>query len=161
MRRRLLGLALALAATLSLAAACSGSDDGERSEGGADSAEAVVRAHVEASRRYDLAGTCELLTPEKRAQMAAFDGTEADGYCERATRSIVEGADDETKARTRAIYTDAKISRTDRTDGTWFHVEAEDGSYSEDVQVAEVEDRWWIVQVLSDIDDEHDHDHGD
>lgn len=145
--------------TVGLATACGGGSDDDGPEGGAASARAVVQAHIEASRRYDLAGTCELLTPDKRAQMASFDQTEATGYCDRATRSIVDGADEATKARTRAIYTDARVTRLDRADGTWFHVESADQGYSEDVEVTEVDGRWWIVQVESDIDEADGHDH--
>ncbi|CAN5766370.1 hypothetical protein BH10ACT1_BH10ACT1_08880 [soil metagenome] len=148
-----------LAVGLAALAACGGGSGGDGPEGGAGSARAVVQAHIDASRRYDLAGTCELLTPTKREQMASFDGTEAEGYCERATRSIEDSADDETRARSRAIYTDAKVTRLDRTDGTWFHVRSVGDDYTEDVEVTRVDGRWWIVQVESDVDEADDHDH--
>ncbi|QXC60340.1 hypothetical protein KSP35_18700 [Aquihabitans sp. G128] len=140
------------------ATACGGGSDGD-DPGGAASARGVVELHVAASKRYDLAGTCELFTPSKRAEMAAYDDTDAEGYCERATSSVVADADAATKARSRRIYTGAQVTALDRPTGTWFRVEAADGSYGEDVEVVQVDGRWWVAQVESDADDAGD-DHG-
>lgn len=149
MKRRL-AAALALVAVLG-AGGCGGS--GEKvPPGGGPSARAVVDLHVAASRRYDLAATCELFPPEKRAEMAAFDRTEVEGYCTRATQSVVDQADDATKVRARRIYTDPLVTELDRPGGTWFRVQAADGSYREEVETVEIDGRWWIEQVESDLD---------
>jgi hypothetical protein len=146
---------LLLLAALTASSACSdGSDGGD--EGGASSARAVVDAHIAASRRYDLAAACELRTPTQREEMAAFDGEEAEGYCEVATRDITAAATPEAKARTRALYTDPDISELEGA-GTWFSVESADGTYREEVEVVEIDGRWWIARIESDVDD---HDHG-
>lgn len=148
-------LAVALLGTVSALGAC-GSDGG--TDGGADSARGVVDAHIEASHRYDLEAACELLTPERREEMALFDGEEIDGYCATATADIVRTATPETKSRTKAIYTDPEVSELDRPTGTWYRVEAADGSYAENIEVVETEGAWWIAQIESEVDDE-DHDH--
>ncbi|MCU1499617.1 MAG: hypothetical protein JWM47_3570 [Acidimicrobiales bacterium] len=135
---------------------CSGDSDGPPPGGGA-AARDVIDLHIAASRHYDLAATCELFTPAKRAQMADFDRTEAEGYCTRATQSAVDDADAETKARTRRIYTDPVVTEVDRPGGTWFRIEAADGSYREEVETVEVDGRWWVQQVESDL-DAHQHD---
>jgi len=155
-RRSALAAAIALALLAGLAACGS---KGEGTGGGADTARGVVAAHVAASQRYDLAATCNLFTPAKRAEMAAFDGTDAEGYCERATRSAVEDAPAATKARSRKLYTDATIAEADRAPGTWFRVTSADGSYHEDVQVVRAEGRWWLGQVESDLDEAGDTGH--
>lgn len=118
--------------------------------GGRSSPRQVVDAHIEASRRYDLAASCELFTPERRAQMASFDGDEVDGYCKRATDEVVAKADDATLARTRAIYTDPVVTELPGEEGTRFTVAAADGSYQEDVTTVEVDGRWWLADVSGD-----------
>ena len=118
----------------------------------------MVDAHIAASERYDLEAACELLTPERREEMAAFDGEEPDGYCATATADIVRRATPETKARTSAIYTDPEVTRLERTPGTWYRVEAADGSYAENIEVTEADGGWWIAQIESEVEDE-DHDH--
>ncbi len=144
---------LLLLAALAVPAACG--DDPEP-EGGA-SAREVVDAHIAASRRYDLAASCELLAPERREEMAAFDGEEADGYCTTATEDITASATPEAKARTRAIYTDPSVSELDGA-GTWFLIESSEADYREEVELVEIDGRWWIARIESDVDD---HDHGD
>lgn len=139
-----------------LLAGC-GSDGGE-DDAGRSSPEAVVDAHIAASKRYDLEAACELLTPERREEMAAFDGEEADGYCAVATADIVRRATPETRARTEAIYTGPEVTALERDPGTWFRVEAADGSYAENIELVEVEGGWWIAEIESEVDDE-DHDH--
>ena len=134
-------------------AGCSDDSDGlNHPDGGGATAREVVDLHLAASRVYDLAGTCELLTPKKRAEMAAYDGKEVEGYCQEATADVVASATDAVKARNKAIYTGAVVSELDQPSGTWFRVEAADGSYGENVETVEVDGRWWIAQVLSDID---------
>lgn len=145
---------LALAA-LGASAALTGCG-GDEADGGFASARAAVEAHADAAGRFDLAGTCELLSPDRREEMASFDGEDADGYCERATADVVASASAETKARARSIYADATIEPTDRAPGTWFRIEAVDGTFAEDVEVTEVDGRWWVAHVESDVDD-HDH----
>ena len=159
MRRPLRTPTVLVAAALAAFGVTGCGDDAEPA-GGFDSARATVEAHAAAAGRFDLAGTCELLSPDRRAEMASFDGEDADGYCEQATAQVVASATDETKARARAIYTDASIEASDRTPGTWYRIEAADGSFAEDVEVTEIDGRWWVAHVESDIDD-HDHDHGE
>jgi len=155
MTRRLVptvGRRSALVVAVLMVASCSnGSDDADQPDG-ASSARGVVAAHVAASKRYDLAAACELLTPGRREEMAAFDGAEAEGYCTTATEEITSSATPETKARTRAIYTGAKVDRLDRPKGTWYRIESADGSYHEDVEVTEIDGRWWIAHIESDVD---------
>jgi len=141
---------LLVVAVLTVASCSNGSDAAE--PGGAASARGVVDAHVAASKRYDLAAACELLSPARREEMAAFDGEKAEGYCTAATEEITSSATPETKARTRGIYTEAKVVRVDRPKGTWYRIEAADGSYFEDVEVTEIDGRWWIAQIESDVD---------
>ncbi|HEX2577707.1 MAG TPA: hypothetical protein VHK88_15245 [Aquihabitans sp.] len=144
---------LALAGGLLALAACGDDGGGGEGAGGAGSARGVVEAHVAASKRYDLAGACELLVPARRAEMAAFDGAEVDGYCTTATEEIVANATPEARDRTKGIYTGAEIAPVEREGGTWFRVEAADESYHEDIRVVEVDGRWWIAEVEGEVDD--------
>lgn len=138
---------------LLLLTACSGDGAARQEPVGGSSARAVVDAHIAASRRYDLAAACNLLSPSRRAEMAAFDGAGVDGYCEIATRDIEAAADTETKARTRSIYTDPVVSELAQPLGRWFQIEAADGSYTETIEVTEIDGRWWVARIESDIDE--------
>ena len=145
----------ALIVVISLAGGC-GSDDGD-APAGHGSAQEVIDAHLTAMRTYDLAAACELMAPQRREEMAAADGAEVDGYCERATREVMELASEEDKARTRELYTTAEVSEVERDGGTWFSIEAPDGSYHEEVQLVEVDGRWWVEHIESTVEDEHGH----
>lgn len=151
--------ALAVAVVVLVAATgsgCSGSDD---EPAGPRSGRAVVEAHVRAMERYDLEAACNLLTPDRRAEMADFDGTEVEGYCAGATAEVLARATDEVKADTALHYADAEITTLDRADGTWFAVDAADGSYHEEVEVVEIDGRWWVAQVDGQVLDEDGHEH--
>lgn len=129
---------------------------------GSESAEAVIEAHIVASSRYELAADCALFTPERREQMASFDGEDPEGYCERATQEVIENADDAARVRTAAIYTDPVVEMVANDgDQQQFEITAADGSYREIVEVVEVDGRWWVSDIESDVDADHDHDHGD
>lgn len=151
-------LALAIAVAVLSLAACS-SDDATAS-GGHDSARAAVDAHIEAARAYDIEGDCTLLTPERIGELASLDGLEVDTYCATVAAPIEADADDETRDRTRALYTGATVATIDRPGGTWFSVSSTDGTYVEEIETVEVDGRWWIATIESDIDD-HDHDEDD
>lgn len=142
---------LLLTVALLTVVSCSKDSDGGGQPGGASSARAVVDAHIAASKRYDLAAACGLLSPARREEMAAFDGAQTEGYCTAATEEITSSATAETKARTRAIYTGAQVVPLDRPKGTWYRIEAADGSYSEDVEVIEIDGTWWIAGIESDL----------
>lgn len=131
-------------------AACS-SDDDPAARGGHDSARAALDAHVDAARTYDLETDCNLRTPDRRSEMAAFDGLEAETYCETVTAPIMDAADDETRERSRAIYTDPTVTDLDRPGGTWFSVVSADGNYAEAVETVAVDGRWWIAIIDSDV----------
>lgn len=134
---------VAASAFVVLLAGCGSDGDTE----GFSTPRAVVDAHIESSRRYDLAAGCELFTPARKAQMASFDDDEVDGYCKRATDEVVALADDATIDRVRAIYTDPVVTEIPGEDGTHFTVAAADGSYQEDVTTVEVDGRWWLADV--------------
>ena len=154
---RTLRYLFATTAALMVLAGCSSDDDASGS-GGLDSARAAVDAHIDAARAYDIEGDCNLLTPDRRSELAALDGLEVDTYCATVTAPIEADADEATRASTRKIYTDPTVAKLDRSDGTWFSMVAADGSYSEEIQTVEVDGRWWIGTIDSDIADE-DHDH--
>lgn len=154
---RTLRCLLATAAALVVLAGCSSDDDPSES-GGLGSPRAAVDAHIDAARAYDIEGDCNLLTPDRRSELAALDGLEVDTYCATVTAPIEADADDATRANTRTIYTDPTVTKLDRPDGTWFSMVSTDGSYSEEIQTVEVDGRWWIGTIDSDIADE-DHDH--
>lgn len=158
-RRTALRFLRLMAATALLSSIACSSDDGPAS-GGFDSPRAVVDAHIDASRAYDIEADCNLLTPERRRELAGLDGLEVDGYCATVTAPIVAAADAETKARTRALYTEPRVAELDRASGTWFSMVATDGSYVEQIETVEVDGRWWIATIESDIQDE-DNDHLD
>lgn len=136
------------AASISLAVLAGCGSDGATE--GYSSPRAVVDAHIESSRRYDLHAGCELFTPDRKAQMASFDGDEVEGYCKRATDEVVALADDATRARTRAIYTDPVVTELPGEGGSRFTIAAADGSYQEDVVTVEVDGRWWLADVSGD-----------
>lgn len=150
---------IAFSATIALGA-CSADDDTSPADRGHDSARAAVQAHIDASREYDLEADCNLRTPERREEMAGFDGMEAEGYCAAVTASIESAADQATLDRSRSIYTDPAVTEIAREGGSWFEVVSADGSYSERVEAVEVDGRWWIGTVESEVDD-HDHEEGD
>lgn len=156
-------LALTFAVAVLTLAACS-SDDDATPPGGHDDPRAAVDAHVEAASAYDIEGDCALLTPERIGELASLDGLEVDTYCATVAAPIEADADDGTRARTRAIYTGATVATIDRPGGTWFSVTSADGTYVEEIETVEVDGRWWIATIESDIDDHdhedgHDHDH--
>lgn len=153
-------LLLCTTASIVIALGACGSD----SEGstGAASPEALIEAHIEASRTYDLAAGCALFTPERREQMASFDGEDPEGYCERATQEVIDNADDAARARTAEIYTDPGVVLVSEDgDRHEFEITAADGSYREVVDVVEVDGRWWVGEIESDVDLDHDHDEDD
>lgn len=128
----------------------SGSADDGTYEGGEEPRE-VVDTHIAAMRRYDLASACELLSPLRREAMVAFDGGGLQGYCDRAVAEVVDLATDEVRERTRRIYTGPTVTELERPDGTWFRIEAADGSYREDLLLVVVDRRWWIERLESDV----------
>lgn len=152
-------LTLVVVATVIALGACS-SDDEAIDRGGYDSARAVVDAHVEAARNYDIESDCELLTPDRRRELAGLDGLEVDTYCATVTAPIEADADQETKARTRALYSGATVIELERPGGPWFSLESADGSYTEQIKAVEVDGRWWIATIDSDgeiLDEDHAH----
>lgn len=158
-RNALRVLTLVAAGALLLSTACS-SDDDPTAAGGYATPRAVVDAHIEAARKYDIEGDCNLLTPERLRELAALDGFDEDNYCATVAAPIVADADDETRARTRAIYTDPTVTDLDRPGGTWVSVVSADGTYAEQIETVEVDGRWWIGTIDSDIDvGDEDHDH--
>ena len=155
-----------LAAGLSILCLAGCSDD--EAETGYETPEDAIAAHVEAGRTYDLAAGCRLRPPEQIEQFAAADDVDVDGYCEFATAEVTAMADDATKARSAAIYTDPVIEPLSRSDGTWFRITAADGSYEEEVMVVEHDGRWYVGDTEAHIHDDdeidghdHDHDHDD
>lgn len=150
-------LSLAAATALLSSAACSSNDDPSTS-GGFDDPRAVVDAHIDAARTYDIEADCNLLTPDRRRELAGYDGLEVDTYCATVTAPIEADADDETRARTRTLYTGATVNELERPGGTWFSLDSTDGSYSEQIEVVEVDGRWWIGTIDSDgdiLDEDH------
>lgn len=118
---------------------------------GFPTARAVVDAHVEASRAYDLAADCALRHPDEIARMAALDNREADGYCQWATASVAANATPAERARTRAIYADPVIKGGDvKDDRAVFTVSARDGSYHETVTVVKIDGRWFLQSTEGD-----------
>jgi hypothetical protein len=130
------------------------SDDSAEDEGtpgGGDVPREVIDAHIAAMRSYDLAAACNLLSPLRREAMVAFDGGEVEGYCDRAVADVLELATDEVRDRNRRIYTDPTVTELERPGDTWFRIEAADGSYREDVLLVEVDGRWWVQRLESDV----------
>lgn len=153
--RRCTRAVVALAFVLA-AAGCSDDGDGDGEFSGASDPREVVDAHVAAMVDYDLETACELVVPYRRDEMAALDGQELEGYCERAVAEVVALADDATLERNRRIYTDPEITELDRPGATWYRVAAGDGSYTEDILLVEDEGAWWIERLESDVvADEH------
>ncbi|MCB0978434.1 MAG: hypothetical protein KDB02_13350 [Acidimicrobiales bacterium] len=139
------------------AAACSK----DEARPGFGTARAVVDAHVAANRDYDLAGDCELRSPEAIDTMASADGREADGYCEWATSEVVANATPSQRARTTSIYSDPKITAgTATADRATFTLMSKDGSYREEIDVVRVDGRWYLESARG-TDTEHGdgHDH--
>lgn len=151
---------VALAVVVAAAGAgCSGSDEAKAPKG-LPSARAVVDAHIDAGRRYDLAADCNLRHPDDVARMATMDNAEAEGYCTRATAEVIANATPEARAATEAIYTNPKVAAETRPGpGRWFSLDAADGSYHEDIHVAEKDGSWWLVAAEGSGADEHDHEH--
>ncbi len=153
--RRRCALLVAVAALALGVAGCSG-DRGDVGFSGASEPREVVEAHVAAMVDYDLEVACELVVPYRRDQMAALDGQELEGYCERAVAEVVALADDDTRDRNRRIYTDPEITELERPGATWWRVAASDGSYTEDILLVEDDGDWWIERLESDVvADEH------
>ncbi|MEO6987508.1 MAG: hypothetical protein ABI239_02565 [Aquihabitans sp.] len=160
-RTALCFLSLATTTMILTAAGCS-SDEDPSTTGGLDNPRAVVDAHIAAARSYDIAADCNLLTPDRRRELAELDGLEVDTYCATVTAPIEADADDETRARTRALYTGATVIELDRPGGTWFSLESADGSYTEQIETVEVDGSWWVGTIDSDGDIlEEGHDHED
>ena len=155
---RFLGL-VAMTALLPMAGCTS---DDQPDAGGLDTPRGAVDAHIQAARSYDIEADCNLLTPERRRELAGYDGLDVETYCATVTAPIEADADAETKARTRALYTGPTVAELDRPGGTWFSLVSADGSYVEQIETVEVDGRWWIATIDSDIDDEdHDHEGGE
>lgn len=127
----------------------SGEEDG--APRGGDVPREVVDAHIAAMRSYDLAAACNLLSPLRREAMVAFDGGEVEGYCDRAVADVLELATDEVRDRNRRIYTGPTVTELERPGDTWFRIEAADGSHREDVLLVEVDGRWWVQRLESDV----------
>ena len=140
-------------------------DDGSAT--GHESAEDVLAAHIEAGRAYDLAAGCRLRPPEQIEQFATADAVDVDGYCDFATEEVVAMADEATKVRSEAIYTDPVIETLSRSGGQWFRITSADGSYEEEVMVVERNGRWYVGDIEAHVHDDdgadhdHDHDHAD
>lgn len=140
-----------IAATAFLVVAGCSSEGATSDKAGLESPRAVLDAYLEAARTYDLETDCNLLTPGRRVEMASFDGLDADTYCATVTAPIIAAADEATKARSRGFYTDPTITSLDRSGGTWFSVVSADGTYSEEVEAVEIDGRWWVGTVESDL----------
>lgn len=139
-----------------------GGDDAEST--GHDTPEDLIAAHVEAGRTYDLAAGCRLRPPEQLEVAAMADDVDLDGYCEFATADVVAMADDATRARTEAIYTDPVIEPVIGSDNT-FRITAADNSYEEEVTAVEHDGKWYVgdiaVHLHEDDEVEHGHDEED
>lgn len=149
---------LAVATAILSATGCS-SDGGPSTSGGLDNPRAVVDAHIEAARSYDIEADCNLLTPDRRLELAELDRLEVDTYCATVTAPIEADADDETRARTRALYTGVTVTELDRPGGTWFSLESADGSYTEQIEAVEVDGSWWVGTIGGDdiLNEDHRH----
>ena len=107
---------------------------------------------------YDLEAACDLFAPAVRAEMAAWDNSEVDGYCAQATAEVLALAGEAERVRVRHIYREATIVEMEDSqgEGSWFEVRAADGSYEEQLQVVEEGGRWWVAEVVSPhLHDEH------
>ena len=154
--------------TLSLGALWLVACGDDRASSGHDTPEDVLAAHIEAGRTYDLAAGCRLRPPEQLEQFATADAVDVDGYCDFATEEVMAMADQATKARSEAIYTDPVVEPLTRSGGQWFRITSTDGSYEEEVMVVERDGRWYVGEIEAHLhddeeahlhDDEDDHDH--
>lgn len=125
------------------AAACSDSDGS-----GASGPEEVVEDHIRLSRDFDLQGDCELRSPAAIEAMALADHREPDSYCEFAVAEAVRLADDETRARTRRLYTEMEVVERSRDeDRAVYELISADGAHAETVEVEKVDGRWYIASI--------------
>lgn len=129
----------------------------DEASSGFGTARAVVDAHVAANLAYDLAGDCELRSPEAIETMASADGREADGYCEWATSEIRARATPSEKAHTKGIYSEPTITvGTAGENRATFTLVSKDGSYREEIDVVQVDGRWYLESARG-TETEHGH----